>query len=183
MQIKRWVLGSLSSLTLVGCAGEAVKNQAEEASTPVVTNTSAQLVPLSIQPSTQLESVAQSTAPKVTTVKSGSFASGEHPTQGTVRIVSQDGKFFLELDREFKTSSMGPDLVVILHRSSDVLGSTKPPSYALKPGEYVLVAPLQKFSGAQRYALPAAVNPATYQSAAIWCRRFNATFGAARLSQ
>lgn len=48
MPIKRWVLGSLSSLILVGYAGEAVRNQAEEASTPVVTNTSAQLPRLAL---------------------------------------------------------------------------------------------------------------------------------------
>jgi hypothetical protein len=107
--------------------------------------------------------------------------SGEHSTQGTVRLVSENGKIFLELDQAFKTSTMGPDLVVILHRSSDVLGSTQPPAYALKEGDYTLLAPLQKFSGAQRYAIPATVNLSDYQSVAIWCRKFNATFGAAKL--
>jgi hypothetical protein len=76
---------------------------------------------------------------------------------------------------------MGPDLVVILHRSSDVLSTTKPPAFPLKEGDYVILAPLKQFSGAQEYAIPSTVNLADYQSAAIWCRKFNATFGTAKL--
>ncbi len=119
---------------------------------------------------------------KPTIVKSGRFASGEHPTQGSARVVTQNGKSFLELDQTFKTSSSGPDLVVVLHRSDNVLGSTKPPSYPLKTNDYVVLAPLRKFSGPQRYAIPATVNIANYNSAVIWCRKFNATFGAAKLT-
>jgi len=121
----------------------------------------------------------QATKPKV--LSSGSFVDGEHPTSGTVRIVNRDGKRVLELDRAFKTSTSGPDLVVILHRSGDVIGSTVPPAYPIKEGEYVVLAPLQKFSGAQSYAIPDNINLDDFKSAAIWCRRFNATFGAATL--
>lgn len=115
-------------------------------------------------------------------VMSGTFVSGEHPTEGTARILSENGKYFLELDKGFKTFSMGPDLHVILHRSDNVIGSTKPPAYPIKEGEYVIISRLQKFNGAQRYAIPENINLADYQSAAIWCRKFNATFGAAKLS-
>ncbi|MBM0744833.1 DM13 domain-containing protein (plasmid) [Phormidium sp. CLA17] len=175
MKLKRWVTFGLVSLMLVGCAGEAAKQQTTENSTPVATTPPAQ--------SAQSESIAQSTnTAKPTTVRSGSFAPGEHPTQGVARIITQAGKAFLELDEAFKTSDMGPDLVVILHRSSDVLGSTKPPAYPLKEGDYALLAPLQKFSGAQRYAIPTNVNLTEYESAVIWCRKFNATFGAAKLA-
>lgn len=173
MKLNGWIAFSLISLALVGCAGGSETKQAAENNTPATTS--------SPQP-TQVDTTAQSaTAAKPATVKSGSFVSGEHPTQGTVRLVNENGKTFLELDQGFKTSNMGPDLVVILHRSSDVLGSTKPPAYALKEGDYTLLAPLQKFSGAQRYAIPATVNLSDYQSVAIWCRKFNATFGAAKL--
>jgi hypothetical protein len=72
-------------------------------------------------------------------------------------------------------------LVVVLHRSPNVIGSTKPPTYPLKTGDYVFLARLQKFSGTQRYAIPATVKLADYKSAVIWCRKFNATFGAAKL--
>ncbi|HEY9646457.1 MAG TPA: DM13 domain-containing protein, partial [Chroococcidiopsis sp.] len=75
----------------------------------------------------------------------------------------------------------GPDLVVILHRLPDVLGSTEPPAYAIQEGDYVVLAPLQSFRGAQRYTVPADIDLSNYASVAIWCRRFNATFGAAVL--
>jgi hypothetical protein len=68
-----------------------------------------------------------------------------------------------------------------LHRSGNVLGTTQAPNYALKSGDYIVLSRLRKFSGAQRYAIPANINLANYRSAAIWCRKFNATFGVAPL--
>ncbi len=114
-----------------------------------------------------------------TNIKVGSFVSGEHPTQGTVRLVSEQGQTSIELDSDFTTSEMGPDLVIILHRSADVIGSTNPPAYPLKEEDYVVVAPLRQFSGMQKYVVPEDIKIAEYQSIAIWCRKFNATFGAA----
>jgi Electron transfer DM13 len=111
----------------------------------------------------------------------GSFVSGEHTTQGTASIIKNNGNSFLKLDQSFKTSDSGPDLFVILHRSDNVIGSTKPPSYSLKKGDYVIIGRLKKFSGAQTYAIPKNINLADYKSAVIWCRKFNATFGAAKL--
>ncbi|GAB4148169.1 MAG: hypothetical protein Fur0046_26640 [Cyanobacteria bacterium J069] len=116
-----------------------------------------------------------------TVVKSGTFVSGEHPTQGTARIVTEGGQRFLEFGENFRTDS-GPDLTVILHRSADVIGSTTPPAYAIREGDYVVLAELQQTQGAQRYAIPDSVNLDDFNSAAVWCRRFNATFGAAGLS-
>jgi hypothetical protein len=115
-------------------------------------------------------------------IKSGTFVSGEHTTQGTVRITNKNGKSIIQLDQSFKTSTSGPDLVVVLHRSNNVIGSTKPPAHALKRGDYIVIAPLKKYSGAQSYTIPNNINLGNYQSVAIWCRRFNATFGAAKLS-
>lgn len=172
MQLRQLML-SLTFLTIVTHIGEVSKNQAIASS---LTNTA-----------TSASSITASTAnvtksAKPTNVKSGTFVSGEHPTQGTVRLVTKNGKSSLELDRTFKTSDMGPDLVVILHKSDNVIGSTKPPAYPLKEGDYTILAPLKKFSGAQSYAIPEGVNLANYKSAVIWCRKFNATFGAAKLS-
>ncbi|PSB32486.1 DM13 domain-containing protein [Stenomitos frigidus] len=174
MNVKRWILLSLASLVFIGYVGRTIKNQAAESPLPSATSAAAQSI--------TSELIAQAmNSTKPTTIKSGSFASGEQSTQGTARIIAQDGKLFLELGEGFKTSNKGPDLVVILHRSSNVLGATKPPAYPLQAGDYLLLAPLRKFSGTQRYAIPATVNVAEYQSAAIWCRKFNATFGAAKL--
>lgn len=115
-------------------------------------------------------------------IKSGTFVAGEHDTSGSARIISENGKNYLELDADFKTSNLGPDLYVILHRSDDVLASTKPPAYPLKAGDYVVLGRLQNYSGAQRYAIASNIDLANYQSAVIWCRLFNATFGTAQLS-
>jgi hypothetical protein len=114
--------------------------------------------------------------------RSGTFVSGEHETQGTVRVFTENGRRYLELDSTFQTSTLGPDLFVILHRSDDVLASTNPPAFPLQEQDYVLIDRLQQYSGEQRYQIPDDINLADYESAVIWCRRFNATFGAARLS-
>ncbi|MEN9567467.1 MAG: hypothetical protein RLZZ69_2663 [Cyanobacteriota bacterium] len=114
-------------------------------------------------------------------IRSGTFVDGEHPTSGTARIIEKDGQRILEFDETFQTSTSGPDLVVVLHREPDVIGSTTPPTYPIPEGDYVLLAPLQEYSGTQSYVIPENINLKDFQSAVIWCRQFNATFGAARL--
>jgi hypothetical protein len=131
-------------------------------------------------PTPPATSPATAQAAKVLT--SGTFVDGEHATKGTARIVQKGNERILELDRAFKTST-GPDLVVILHKSPDVIGSTVPPAYPIKKGDYVSIAPLQSYSGAQSYVIPANIKSEDFASAAIWCRKFNATFGAARLQR
>ncbi|NJL21536.1 MAG: DM13 domain-containing protein [Leptolyngbyaceae cyanobacterium SM1_3_5] len=111
----------------------------------------------------------------------GSFVDGEHPTRGMVQIVTQGGGRILELDEAFATSTSGPDLFVILHRLPDVIGSTTPPAYPIQEGDYVVLAPLRSYTGAQTYEIPDNINLDEFRSVAIWCRRFNATFGAATL--
>ncbi|MDX2232208.1 MAG: DM13 domain-containing protein [Leptolyngbyaceae cyanobacterium bins.349] len=177
MKAYQWISLSLASLLFVSFVGQITTNQAIESGALTGSPTGSPTLAHPVASSTLM---AQN--PKqLTVVKSGNFKSGEHPTQGKVRIVTQNGKTFLDLDQGFKTSSMGPDLVVALHRSGNVLGATTPPAYPLKKGEYVVLAPLRQFNGAQRYAIPANLNLANFQSAVIWCRRFNATFGAATL--
>lgn len=114
-------------------------------------------------------------------IKSGTFIAGEHDTNGSVRIFRENGKNYLELDETFTTSSSGPDLYIILHRSDNVLATTSPPAYPIKETDYVIVNRLQKYSGSQRYAIPQNIKLENYQSAVIWCRQFNATFGTAKL--
>lgn len=57
------------------------------------------------------------------------------------------------------------------------------PKVALgKDGVYdpsTLMGPLQSNSGAQKYALPAGVNPDDYNEVYIWCERFNVGLGVA----
>lgn len=176
MKLRHLLILGLSSLVMFGCVREVSNNQPNES--PIAVDTSVFVYSTQAKPLAKSAQFSDSTA-----IKSGIFVSGEHTTQGKVRITSKDGKSFLELDKSFKTSESGPDLVVILHRSDNVINSTKPPSYSLKKGDYIILAPLQKYSGSQTYSIPQNINLADYKSAAIWCRKFNATFGAAKLSE
>jgi len=105
----------------------------------------------------------------------GSFVTVEpdHPTGGTARIVSENGKRHLEFDSEF-TTAQGPDVQVILHRSGSI-------PVNLDEGDYVTLAALQQFGGTQRYAIPDNIDIGQFKSVGIWCREFNVTFGYAAL--
>ncbi|MBW4513754.1 MAG: DM13 domain-containing protein [Timaviella obliquedivisa GSE-PSE-MK23-08B] len=100
--------------------------------------------------------------------QSGQFVASEHPTEGTARIVTENGKRYLVFDQAFK-SDEGPDLFVLLHRDQ------MPQTYDAQ--NYISLGRLQSVKGEQRYAIPDDVDLANFQSAVIWCRQFNATFG------
>lgn len=104
-------------------------------------------------------------------LKSGSFVTTEqnHPTQGTATIITENGQSYLEFDSAFDTAS-GPDVQVILHRSSEI--PVKPSTQ-----DYVILAPLKSFNGTQRYPIPENLNVEEFQSVGIWCRQFDVTFG------
>ncbi len=165
MKLKSLVILGTMTLTF-GCTGQA------EVSQPPVNNP--------IVDTASPTGEQSNTAPEI--IKSGTFVAGEHDTTGSIRIFSENGKTYLELDQAFTTSSSGPDLYVILHRSDNVLVSSQPPAYPLKEADYITVGRLQKYSGSQRYAIPQNIKLENYQSAVIWCRSFNATFGTAKLS-
>ena len=188
MLLQRWLVLGIAPLVVWGCVGSQVSADQQDrnsVSGDVVSGDSVSASPTDessiTQSSDALEAQSSASAELATVVKSGRFEAGEHPTSGIVQLVQENGNFILELDESFQTSSSGPDLVVILHRSNDVLGGTVPPAYPIEEEDYVILAPLQEFSGSQRYTIPADINVEDYQSAAIWCRRFNATFGAAVL--
>ncbi|HZG40422.1 MAG TPA: DM13 domain-containing protein [Nodosilinea sp.] len=185
MQLKRFLLLSLSISLMVACVpsqSEAVKDN----STAITASEdgaaeAAGATGDSEETINTPESKAAANASKLGVIKSGNFVSGEHDTSGVARLINSGGQFVLELDETFQTSPMGPDLVVVLHRSEDVISSTESPAFPLQEGEYVVLAELESFSGAQRYAISTDVNLDDYRSVVIWCRRFNATFGAALL--
>jgi Electron transfer DM13 len=93
---------------------------------------------------------------------------GEHPTQGSARVVTENGKRYLVLDAAFKTDA-GPDLFVLLHREA------MPRTYDAQ--SYLSLGALQQVNGEQRYEIPTEVDLGTFKSAVIWCRQFSATFG------
>lgn len=176
MKLKHWVTFVAIAFLTIGCASRNVEPTAESPVAPSAEATG-NLANASSSPASP--EIAQSTQPAE---KSGTFVAGEKPTQGSVRLTNRNGQTWLDLGEDFATSEMGPDLVVILHRSDNIIGSTQAPAHSINEGDYVVLAPLQKFKGAQSYAIPGNVNLADYRSAGIWCRKFNATFGAAVLN-
>ena len=106
----------------------------------------------------------------------GTFVAAEQPTSGSARIVVENGQRYLVLDSSFKTSSQGPDLHVVLDPAN------QPPAQYQDKTRFVNLGKLQKFAGEQRYAIPASVDLAKFNSIGIWCQMANATFGYAPLS-
>ncbi len=112
--------------------------------------------PINNQPQS-VKNVANSVA------ASESFNTLEHRIQGKVSLITENGISYLEFDKSFKTENR-PDLKINLYH-----GNT-PPKYGIKEKDYVRIAPLQKISGSQSYALLNNVKLANFDSLAIWCR-------------
>lgn len=133
---------------------------------------------------TNVESQQSETQPQAETVaetpaagsvqSSGTFIDAEHPTKGTASIITENGKKYIQFDDKFKSDN-GPDLFVILHKDD------KLPITGIKEADYTSIAPLKSTNGAQKYEIPENVDVANFKSVAIWCRKFNATFGYAVL--
>lgn len=163
MKFKQLVLLSVTSLfaSALSISGSTVG---------VLANPSSNNVP-SVRTSTE----TQATMVQNPMLISGSFVAAEAPTTGKVRIVTENGHRFLQIDSAFSTSDKGPDLHVILDTAA------KPPQAYQNPGSYVNLGKLQKYKGSQRYPIPDMINLSEFKSVAIWCRMANATFGYATL--
>jgi hypothetical protein len=102
-----------------------------------------------------------------------------HQTSGRATIYkSADGKEYLRLS-DFTTSN-GPDVHVLLVRAED-----KELEQEIVKGDFDSVE-LGTFKGNQsdqNYDLPASVDLNQYQAVAIYCERFHAIFGVARLEK
>jgi hypothetical protein len=157
MKLELWMFGAIAAVSTftIACSNQAAPQRTEAAPQPSVISNS----PAPESPSASSQS---------TTPQSGQFVPAEHPTQGTAQIVTENGKRYLVLDSTFKTDS-GPDLFVLLHRED------MPQTYDAQ--SYLSLGALQQTSGEQRYAIPDDVDLDSFQSAVIWCRQFNATFG------
>jgi hypothetical protein len=170
-----------SALMTVACVAAQPEVQPPQAApvtpTPAVVESPPAATPAPPAPTP----AAVETAQAPSGLKAGSFVSGEHPTSGGAQIITRNGQTVLVLDEAFATDR-GPDLVVVLHRSANVLGGTNPPAYPLVEGDYVVLEGLKSTRGRQEYVIPSGLDLANYRSAAIWCQAFNATFGAASLN-
>ncbi|MGQ0465182.1 MAG: DM13 domain-containing protein [Sporichthyaceae bacterium] len=108
----------------------------------------------------------------------GEFISHEHGTTGQVRVLRlADGSRVLRLEN--LDTSNGPDLKVVLSDAPVIPG--KPGWHVFDDNEHHKIANLKGNRGSQNYAIPAGLDLAKLTSVAIWCDRFNVSFGAAAL--
>jgi hypothetical protein len=102
-----------------------------------------------------------------------------HPTSGRATIYkAADGKEYLRLS-DFTTSN-GPDVHVVLARAEDEALDGEIVKGEL---EGVELGTLKGNQGDQNYDLPASADLDKYQAVAIYCERFHAIFGVARLEK
>ncbi len=102
-----------------------------------------------------------------------------HQTSGRATIYkTPDGKQYLRLT-DFITSN-GPDVHVVLTRGDD-----KGLDHELVKGDLDIVelGLLKGNQGDQNYDLPASIDLTRYNAVTIYCERFHAVFGVARLEQ
>jgi hypothetical protein len=100
-----------------------------------------------------------------------------HETKGRATVYrTPDGSMSLRLT-DFSTSN-GPDVHVVLVAAGDPGLKNDVPGQALQSIE---IGALKGNEGNQEYKLPANVDLAQYDTVAIYCERFRAVFGTARL--
>jgi hypothetical protein len=122
-------------------------------------------------------SPAEATAAPIVLAE-GSFISHEHGTTGTVHILElADGSRTLRLVG--LDTSNGPDLKVWLTDAPVLDG--KDGWFVFDDGAYVDLGSLKGNRGNQNYPIPADLDLEGLSSVAIWCDRFNVSFGAAEL--
>ncbi|WP_030708819.1 DM13 domain-containing protein [Streptomyces sp. NRRL F-2580] len=112
------------------------------------------------------------------TVAEGSLISHEHATTGTVKLLRlADGSHVLRVEN--LDTSNGPALKVWLTDAPVIEGVDG--WHVFDDGKHVSLGALKGNKGDQNYPVPTGVNLADYTSLAIWCDRFDVSFGAATL--
>ncbi len=114
-----------------------------------------------------------------TPTQTGVFHGQVHSTSGRASIYEgSDGKMILRLTN-FKTSN-GPDVHVLLIAASDAQDND---NFLKNNIERIELGKLKGNEGDQNYDIPEGTDLAKYHTVAIYCERFNATFGAAPLEK
>jgi pentapeptide MXKDX repeat protein len=92
-----------------------------------------------------------------------------HKALGSFEVVTVSGASELRLGKDFSVDK-GPDVYVVL-------------SKGVKGGPTGLsLGKLKRFSGEQTLAIPAGTDLAAYSHVVLWCRKYDATMGAAPLA-
>jgi hypothetical protein len=112
-------------------------------------------------------------------VYTGVLAGRAHPTSGRASIYqTRDGKLDLRLT-DFMTSN-GPDVHVLLAQSSDA-NLTK--DFVKGELSSIELGLLKANQGDQNYDLPDSADLSRYDAVVIYCERFHAIFGVAKLDK
>ncbi|WP_280253841.1 DM13 domain-containing protein [Nocardia abscessus] len=111
-------------------------------------------------------------------IAKGTFVSHEHATTGTVVVLRlPDGNTVLRLEN--LDTSDGPDLHVWL--TDAPVREGRDGWFVFDDGAHTDLGKLKGNQGNQNYAVPADADLTQLTSVAIWCDRFNVSFGAAEL--
>jgi hypothetical protein len=108
--------------------------------------------------------------------QSAAFVKVDAKATGTSRIVTKNGRTYIELSKDF-TLGDAPAPVVTLYKA------VVPPKKGYEAGQYLSLAPLKSFKGRQSYVLPANTDLSEYQSVAIWCKKFDVTLAYAPIAR
>ncbi|MGQ4619436.1 DM13 domain-containing protein [Nocardia sp. R7R-8] len=112
------------------------------------------------------------------TIARGTFISHEHATAGTVAVLRlPDGSRVLRLEN--LDTSDGPDLHVWLTDAPVRAG--RDGWFVFDDGSHTDLGRLKGNQGDQNYPIPAEADLARLTSVAIWCDRFDVSFGAAEV--
>jgi len=112
-------------------------------------------------------------------VYTGVLAGRAHPTSGRASIYqTADGKRDLRLTNF--TTSNGPDVHLVLAQSSD---NSLRQDFVKGPLDDVELGLLKANQGDQNYELPGSTDLSKYDAVVIYCERFHAVFGTAKLDR
>jgi hypothetical protein len=125
------------------------------------------------------QSPTQQPRPQPKVLLTGKLITHEHRTSGTVAVLAlPDGSRILRIEN--LDTSDGPDLKVWLSDAEVVPGRAG--WHVFDDGQYRSLGSLKGNHGNQNYPVPHDLNLDTFRSVAIWCDRFNVSFGAAALA-
>jgi len=109
----------------------------------------------------------------------GKLEGKAHPTSGRATVYKNgDGKQYLRLS-DFATSN-GPDVHVVLVKADDAGLESNIVKGSL---DFVELGSLKGNMGDQNYDLPVTADLGKYQAVVIYCERFHAVFGVAKLEK
>lgn len=129
------------------------------------------LLPAAGQPAAAAQEATQ------TEIASGTFTNKNRSKRldGSWRIYESDGKTYLTLSDDFRTSR-APDLKIFLS-PTDAASVTRRNA----TNGSLLVSPLRKTRGGQTYEIPEGTDLSAYESLVIHCQQFSVLWGAGAL--